>query len=360
MVEDLLKTISSNSIKLLLLILISLFVLSVAFLHPVYASLTVAFILAYLLDPLVGSLTRCKIPREWGALLVLFIFFLLLIGVVILIIPKLLSQGEEFFLRLPKVYMKLTTLLAPYSQQYLSYNVFEDAQKLLETFGSPTTVLKPLGKIAQSFFSTTFKFIMTLLGFLVVPLLAYYLLRVFPQLYERLLSVIPKRYHKTTKDIRKRLNIVFGGFIRGQLVVSSILSIYYSIALTFVGLDLSLLLGLMAGFFNVVPYLGILSALLLTLFIALVHEASAGVHVAILAIFGVGMALEGSILTPKIVGSKVGLGPLTLLLSLLVGGQLLGVVGMLLAIPLAAVGKVFLDVWLDAYRNSELYTQDGS
>jgi predicted PurR-regulated permease PerM len=120
-------------------------------------------------------------------------------------------------------------------------------------------------------FSTTVQVVTTVLGLLIIPLMAYYLMRDYPSIERNITSLFPRRYRKSVSDIKIRLHHVFGGFVRGQLGVSSILAVYYSIALTIAGVELSLVLGLMAGFFNIIPYVGILSVLLLTLFVGVVH-----------------------------------------------------------------------------------------
>jgi len=227
----------------------------------------------------------------------------------------------------------------------------------VQSFSDPVTLVQPIGGaltgIVGGLLSHTVKVVTTVLGLLIIPLMSYYLLREFPQFHARFLYLIPKRHHALFNEIIARLNGVLGGFIRGQLVVSSILSLYYGIAFAALGLRLALVLGLMAGFFNVVPYLGILSVLTLTLLIAFINGVGASTFVGIGAVFAVGMAAEGSFLTPRIVGRKVGLRPLTLILALLVGGELLGLVGMLLAVPIAAVARVFVSLGVERYRQSE-------
>jgi predicted PurR-regulated permease PerM len=321
----------------------------------VYASLTVAFILAYLLDPVVGWAEKRKVPREVAAPLCLVIFLSAIVLLGVAIVPKIASQGRELVHRLPQLYYGLASRIGPVSERYVGYNVFRDVDKLVAEFGDPTTLASPIGGLVQGVFRQTILVVTRILGLLIIPLLAYYLLRDFPHLYDKLLYVVPKRHHKTITEIRRRLDSVLGGFLRGQLLVSTILATYYAVAFTALRLDLSLLLGLMAGFFNVVPYVGIISVLLLTMLIALIHGAGAGTFVGIAVIYAIGMGCEGSFITPRIVGRKVGLSPLTLILALLVGGELLGLTGMLIAVPFAAIGKVFIDYFLEHYRESESF-----
>lgn len=344
-----------NNSKAVPYIILGLFILSLFYLGRVYASLTIAFVLAYLLDPLVEKIVKKGVRRDVAALFILGVFFLLLVLGGLAVAPKLFAQARELLSRLPKVYYSVTNALTPLSLQYLGYDVFHDVNALVASLDDPTAIVKPLSGFVQSLFSRTFKVITTILGFLIIPLLAYYVLYEYPAFYKKLMHYVPHRHHKMGNQLRDRLDAVLGGFIRGQLVVSSILSAYYASAFALLGIELSLVLGLMAGFFNVIPYLGILSVLVLTFLIAFIHGATLGTYVGLGVVFAVGMGVEGSFLTPRIVGRKVGLGPLTLIISLLVGGELLGLVGMVLAVPMAAIAKVFLDVYMDRVRSSESF-----
>lgn len=334
-----------------------LFSLSLVQLSHVYASLTIAFVLAYLLEPLVARLEKLGIAREWGGLLVLVIFFVCTGVLAVAAIPKILVQARELASKIPNLYVILTSKIGPISEQIIGYNIFEDVDKVATTLGEPSQLVKPLGSFVESLFSTTFRLVTTILGLLIIPLMAYYLLRAFPSLMPAMTSLFPKRHHKVLSEIRIKLHGVFGGFIRGQLVVSTILSVYYCSALSILHIRLALVLGIMAGFFNVIPYLGILSVLGLTLIITFINGATVATVIKLAIVFAIGMGMEGALLTPRIVGKRVGLGPLSLILALLVGGQLLGLTGMLIAVPLTAVAKVFLDVALENYRNSSFFNK---
>jgi predicted PurR-regulated permease PerM len=353
--ETFLRTTSFSSIKILVASALAVFLVSLFFLSHVYACLTIAFIIAYLLDPIVALLDKKGFSRTYGAPVSLFILLTGLVLTGVAIVPKIIAQGHELFLRIPTVYYSLTTALTPVSEYYLGYNMFQDVNKLFGSLGDPTTFVAPIGGFVQNVFEHTFHLVTTVLGLLIIPLMAYYLLRDFPEMYAKFLYVVPKRHHKTVSELRTRLHGVLGGFLRGQLVVSSILSIYYCTAFAILKLELALVLGLMAGFFNVVPYLGITSVMVLTFLIAFIHGASTPTFAGLAFVFAIGMAMEGSFLTPRIVGRKVGLSPLTLILALLIGGELAGLAGMLLAVPLAAIAKVFFDVLIERYRSSEAF-----
>lgn len=344
---------SSVEWRVVIVVLVVLFVASLMLLGHVYAPLTVAFVLAYLLDPVVTKLKKLGLSRDIAVPLTLVVFFVLLTAAGMAIIPKIIAQGQELVSRLPAVYQGVTGALAPVSLKYLGYNVFQDIDKFVADVGTPSTLVSPVGNLLKGVFTHTFRFITALLGLLIIPLMSYYLLRDFPTIFSEVLYLIPKRHHRTAAEIRAQLHTVLGGFIRGQLVVSTILAVYYGLAFAALRVELAVVLGLLAGFLNIVPYVGIASVIVLTFLIAFVHAATTGTYVGLAIIFAVGMGMEGSFLTPRIVGRKVGLSPLTLIIALLVGGELMGLKGMLIAVPLAAIGRVFLSVFLDHYRDSE-------
>ncbi len=330
------------------LIFVAVFIATLFFIARVYAVLSMAFILAYLLDPIVTKISNKKFNRQIASIFVLGLFFTIITLIIVLIVPKIFSQGRELVSRIPSAYRNLVEHFGPISEKYLGYNVFQNFNQVVGNLGGPSELVSPISEVVERLFSTTFKVITSILGFLIIPLLAFYLLKEFPNLFKKTVKrMIPTKYHSLADEIKKRLHTVLGGFIRGQLVVSTILSIYYVIALSLIGLDLSLVLGLMAGFLNVIPYIGIATAIISSCLVALVHGFSGSGFVSILIVYAIGMGAEGMLITPKVLGDKVGLSPLTLIVALLIGGDLFGIVGMVVAIPTAAVVKVFAELFLE-------------
>ncbi|HRK02348.1 MAG TPA: AI-2E family transporter [Oligoflexia bacterium] len=205
----------------------------------------------------------------------------------------------------------------------------------------------PFSSILGNVLSSVAGVLTGVLGLFVIPLLAFYLLRDFPKLGGRLMRIIPRNKQRMVQDLRDRLDLVLGGFLRGQLLVSGLLSTYYVFAFLVLGIDLALVLGVLAGVLNLVPYVGIMIVIAMTTLLALLHGATAATFIALGIVFAIGMAVEGVFLTPKIVGNRVGLRPLSILIALMCGGELFGFVGMLLAIPTAATVKVFIEYWIE-------------
>lgn len=333
-----------------------LYVLALVYMQKVVIYLLLSFITAFLLEPIVSRLERKRVPRSLGAGITIGLAFLFSALLMIVMLPVVIDQAQELVWSLPAAYQAAVDALSPFSIKYFGYNVFTDFGRFIRSLqasgGGSTELMQPLGNIVSQVFSNVFRFFFSVVGFMIVPLLTYWLLRELPTFHkERIESVIPEKYHKIAELLRLRINKTLGGFIRGQLIVSSILAVYYSTALSIVGVNLSLLLGILAGFLNVVPYIGIFSILTVSLLLALLH-GGLKLLLIVLVTFIVGMVLEGSVITPKFMGREIGLSPLTLITALLVGGELFGLVGMVISVPTAAMMKVIIELTVRGYRSA--------
>jgi len=192
---------------------------------------------------------------------------------------------------------------------------------------------------------------------LLLPILAFYFLRDWDKLVERVASVIPRNRIGTISQLARESNDVLGAFIRGQFLVMVALGVIYAGGLSLVGLKLGLLIGLIAGLISFIPYLGATTGILLAVVAALVQAQGFDLKLLILVgvVFTVGQLLESYVLTPRIVGDKIGLHPVAVIFAVMAGGQLFGFLGMLLALPVAAVSNVLLRYAHQRYRESELY-----
>jgi predicted PurR-regulated permease PerM len=190
-----------------------------------------------------------------------------------------------------------------------------------------------------------------------VPVVTFYLLRDWDHMVSKVHDLLPRKWEPTTVKLAKESDEVLGAFLRGQLLVMLSLAFVYSIGLMWVGLELALIIGLVAGLVSFVPYLGFIVGILMAGVAAYMqfHELSHLLWVA--AVFGVGQALEGMLLTPLLVGDKIGLHPVAVIFAVMAGGQLFGFVGVLLALPVAAVIVVILRHAQDIYRQSGLYSE---
>ncbi len=218
------------------------------------------------------------------------------------------------------------------------------------------------GGIAQTILSSVTKsglvIVNWLMNFLLIPVVTFYLLRDWDIITQRVSELIPRPYYRTVSQITADANSVLSSFLRGQLSVMLALGTIYTIGLWLIGIELSLLIGMGAGLISFVPYLGTIVGLIAGVIAALVQFGDINHMVYVLIVFGIGQLLEGFVLTPWLVGDRIGLHPVAVIFSVLAGGQLFGFVGVLLGLPLAAVIMVLLRHGHERYMGSKLYGKE--
>jgi predicted PurR-regulated permease PerM len=193
-----------------------------------------------------------------------------------------------------------------------------------------------------------------------IPVVTFYLLRDWDVLVARIRELLPRQQEPTVVKLAKNSDEVLGQFLRGQLAVMVALGTIYTVGLWIVGLDLALLVGMIAGLVSFVPYLGFIVGIVLAGVAALMQFGDAVYLLYVAIVFGIGQVLEGMVLTPLLVGDKIGLHPVAVIFAVMAGGQLFGFVGILLALPVAAVVVVILRHFREVYTASELYGDTGS
>jgi predicted PurR-regulated permease PerM len=342
--------------KILLGVLV-LFFLSIYVLRSIYIPIFISYFLAFLLNPLVRWFEKRGFGRVGPIFLLLSLLFALAGIFAVMMVPKILVQMRELFERLPKLMDFFSVQLGPISVKYLGYDVFTQWKDVLPTL-VPQVSQFPAAGILESVLSGTARAISALLSVLLIPILTFYILKDYYLLNEQLLQMVPRRYVSDIKEVMRRLSIVLGGLIRGQFLVCSILSAYYSLAFTKVGVEMALVLGVISGLMNLVPFVGPLTSLGLTVFLTVLGGGQIAQCVAVLGIFLVANLIDNTILTPKIVGKQMGISPLTIILTLLAGGELLGFLGILLALPIMAMAKVLGGYLTERYFESSYYKEE--
>jgi predicted PurR-regulated permease PerM len=325
-------------------------------------------VLGYLLDPVVIKLQRFGFNRLGASLLILIAFALGMVIVLILVAPVLSNQFIDFSQRLPDYAVRLqahaveegNALIAKYGggwlralglsqqlssaqiQSSISNFVTQGAQWLLNALKS----LVSGGAAVFSFLSLL----------IITPVVAFYILIDWHRMISEIDSWLPLDYRDSLRKIAGEINHAFAGFIRGQSIVCLFLGVWYGVGLTLIGLDFGFLIGVLGGLLSFVPYVGSLTALVLSLGVALVQGwPSLKLFFMALAVVGVGQFLEGNVLSPKLVGSSVGLHPVWLMFALLAFGQLFGFLGLLIAVPMAAAIGVVARHLIAVYLRSPLY-----
>lgn len=325
---------------------------------PILSPFLVGILLAYLGDPLVDRLERFKMSRTAGVTVVFALFSLLLLILLLVLVPMLGRQLSHLYQMAPQMLDWLQGTALPWSQQQLGLSDdFWQVEQLKEAFsehlGKTTDVLKAV--LAQAT-SSSLALLAWLGNLLLIPVVAFYLMRDWDLLIERIRRLLPRQREALVVKLVGECHEVLGAFLRGQLLVMLALSVIYSVGLMLVGLQLGLLIGVLAGLASIVPYMGFIVGIGAAIVAALFQFGLDPYPlVGIAAVFMVGQLLEGMLLTPLLVGDRIGLHPVAVIFAILAGGQLFGFTGVLLALPVAAVIMVLLRHAHDLYKLSGLY-----
>lgn len=326
-------------------------------LSPILTPFLISALFAYIGDPLVDRLEAYKFPRTLAVITVFFVIFVFVIALPIFLVPLLEQQISALLAKIPSYIDFLQKHVIPGIAQFLGINSENfDLGAIKQTVGQHW---QQAGGLATTFVTSITRSGLVMLAWLVnlvlIPVVTFYLLRDWDILVARLRVLLPRRIEPIIVELAQNSDEVLGAFLRGQLLVMLALGTIYSIGLWIIGLDLGLLIGMIAGLVSFVPYLGFIVGILLAGIAAFMqyHEFMPLIWVA--AVFGVGQVLEGTILTPLLVGEKIGLHPVAVIFAVLAGGQLFGFFGILLALPVAAVVMVLLRYAHQRYINSQIY-----
>ncbi|HET6604974.1 MAG TPA: AI-2E family transporter [Xanthomonadaceae bacterium] len=325
-------------------------------LAPVLTPFAVAALLAYLGDPLCDRLAR-RMPRALAVTLVFVLMVLALVGALLLLVPMVVNQIERFAEALPRWMEWFRQTAAPWIEARVGFRLPElQGDGLVEALREHW---QQAGNIAANLIGGVSRSGMAILtwiaNLIVIPVVTFYLMRDWDVLVERIRQLLPRSVEPTVSRLARESDQMLGGFLRGQLSVMFALGVIYAVGLWLVGIDLALLIGMIAGLLSFVPYLGTFVGVLIAVIAALVQYGDV-MHVAlVLVVFVVGQILEGNVLTPWLVGDRIGMHPVAVIFAVLAGGQLFGFLGMLLALPVAAVIMVVLRYAHSRYRQSELY-----
>ena len=329
-------------------------------LAPILTPFVASLMLAWLGDPLVDRLEAAGRSRNTAVLLVFALMIVLITLALLILVPMLQSQVTTLVGALPAMQQWLLEGAIPALEKRLGFTAAEwmDPQRIIDWVrshwqaagGAAATVFGYLGR--SSFAVVTF-----VVNLLLTPIVTYYFLRDWDRMVERVAALIPRDHIGTVSKLASESNEVLGAFMRGQFVVMLALGAIYASGMALIGLNLGLLIGMVAGLISFIPYLGATTGVILAVLAALVQAQ--GVDIKLLAgvavVFTVGQLLESYVLTPRIVGDKIGLHPVAVIFAVMAGGQLFGFLGMLLALPVAAVANVLLRYAQERYRSSELY-----
>ena len=325
-------------------------------LDDVLTPFIVAAVLAYVLNPLVEWLQLKRIRRAPASMIIMALALLILLSLVLIIVPMLLNQFNNLAERLPQIVGFVQNKLLPWLNSVSGDYIQIDQESIIAWLQSHTDELSnTLKEWIPTLMRQSGNVISGVSNLVLLPLLLYYFLLDWKRWSSGISKLVPRRFIKTYTRISGNMDEVLGEFLRGQLMVMMIMGLVYGLGLMLVGLDSGFAIGMIAGILVFIPYLGAFTGLLLATVAALLQYGSWQGLLMVWAVFGVGQFLESFFITPKIVGDRIGLSPFWVIFSLMAFGQLMGFVGMLAGLPLAAVTLVILREGASAYFGSHFY-----
>lgn len=331
-------------------------------LAPVLAPFVVAAVLAYVLHPMVRRLLAWHVPPSLAVVVVETLALMALLGLLLLLLPVLMREWPLLRQQVPVLLDRLDQTLQPLLLQLgieLSLNLSDIKVRLMawlsdnrEDWLAPLLASLRLGGNAA----------LAVLGYMVlVPVALFFMLHDWEKLVDAVRHVVPPRWRQTVVEFATECDTVLGEYLRGQMLVMLALAVFYSLGLALFGLDLALPIGVFTGLAVFVPYLGFGLGLLLALLAGVLEfSAPSQALVMVAVVYGLGQLIESFVLTPRLVGQRIGLHPLAVILALMAFGQLLGFVGVLIALPASAVALVALRRLRQIYMASPLFTNDSN
>lgn len=326
-------------------------------LGPILMPFLTGMALAYLWDPAVDRMQRAGLGRTLAVCLVFLCMGLLLVALVLVLVPLLGRQMHVMAAKVPVVIEWFSSMLLPWLQR--RFGIAEGDLPIQALGDALVANWQSAGGFAQRLLSSATASSIALVGWVVnlvlIPVVTFYLLRDWDRLLAHMHDVLPRAWERTVLELARECDEVVSAFIRGQLLVMLALGACYTIGLMLVGLDLALLIGMLAGLASIVPYLGLVLGLGSAAIATLVQFGDWPPLLWVLAVFVASQALEGMYLTPRLVGDRIGLHPVVVIFAVLAGGQLFGFTGVLLALPVSAVIMVLLRHVHERYRASVFY-----
>ncbi|MBF0306075.1 MAG: AI-2E family transporter [Alphaproteobacteria bacterium] len=311
---------------------------------------------AYFLDPVVDRLQRLGLSRLASTSLITAGFLAVALLGLLLVVPVLESQIVGFATRLPRYAAGLAQRLEPVIAAAADYLDASDIERLRAAAGEYAgTAVRWAGTMIGNLVTGGLALFNILSLLFITPVVAFYLLRDWDDMTSTVDSWLPRRNAEVIREQLREIDRTLAGFVRGQATVCLVLGLFYALGLTLVGLDLGLIVGLGAGLISFVPYLGTIIGFVIGIGLAVAQSQGWALPGMVAGVFLVGQVLEGNVLTPRLVGDRVGLHPVWVIFAILAGGALFGFVGVLLAVPVAAVIGVLARFTLRRYLSSPLY-----
>lgn len=337
------------------LLIIAVFTYCFHLLSPILSPFLFAALLAYLGDPIADKLEK-HMSRTLAVSVVFLSIFILLILIIVIFIPLVSDQMSKLIAKLPLVIDAIQHHLIPFLQAQFEYESGSSKDVIGNLLKSNLKDLPSLASRLLNWVTGSGEWIFAVLAnIFLVPVVTFYLLRDWDKLVAKTHALIPRKYEAKVSQLAKESNTMLAAFLRGQFAVMNALGVIYAIGLSVVGLDSAILIGFIAGWLSFVPYLGLVVGIGVATAMAYFQFNDLLHPLGVIFTFVFAQILEGSVLTPRLVGERIGLHPVAVIFAILAGGQLAGFAGVLLALPVAAVLNVLISHAQLAYQSSKLY-----
>ena len=331
------------------------FFIGIYILRDVLLPFVAGIAIAYFLDPVTSFLQKKMRSRTAAVCVVCSILILALLLCFFILVPIMQKQLGLFLSGLPSYVLLLWNKLEPYFDEVKKIfpSQTDNLQQTISEHlsGGMKLVLGAVKKVLSG--SVAFFNLLSVL--VITPVVAFYVLRDWNKFCDVIKGLLPREEARTIRALLSEMNDIISGFVRGQATVCLSLGVFYAVGLTLCGLDLGLLIGLIIGFLSFIPYAGSIIGFVLSFGLALVQFDDWKRIAAVMIVFFIGHLLEGNVLTPKLIGEKVGLHPVWVMFALLAGASLFGFLGVLIAVPTAAIIGVLVRFGVQKYKKSRLY-----
>ncbi|MEO8484921.1 MAG: AI-2E family transporter [Betaproteobacteria bacterium] len=331
-------------------------VLALEFLGPVLTPFLIGAIFAYLGTPIVDAMQKRGASRTLATTLTVLLFVLVGAAILLVLIPLVQAEVTLAAKKLPDMIARFGAYASPWLEQHLGIVIAFDVSSLREFAVEHIEEAKAYsGRIFQGLKAGGILLLTIVVNAILVPVVMFYVLRDWKMLWRRFFTLVPRRWRRKTRQIIVEVDLVLAEFLRGQGLVMGSLALYYAIGLSIAGLQYAIPIGLLTGLLVFIPYIGFGTGLVLGVLAALLQWNGMPGFLAVVAVYGIGQILENYVLIPWLIGDRIGLHPLAVIFALLAFGALLGIAGVLLALPVSAILLVGLRHLRRKYRESALY-----
>lgn len=339
------------------IIIIGIIITSLTLISNILTPFLVAGIIAYMLQPIIANISlKYKLPKIIVVSAISLLFFSVLVIIVIVVLPIIYQQTTSLITEIPAYKNYLETKLAPVITAKITAidpNIADKINNSISNFinGIFSLVTSLVNNIWHYTLTTINLFILILL----IPLILFYFLRDWPKILQNINLLLPIKNKKQIQKIFSAINESLSAYVRGQLNVCLLLSVYYIISLSIIGINLGVLLGILSGFSIIIPFIGVFFSFSLTMIVGYFALGMVPQLFYIMIIYFIGSILDSYILSPKIIGDKIGLHPVWIIFTVLASGNIFGFIGILFAVPIAAIIKILFLAAVDFYKSSKFY-----